>query len=176
MFQRSIVTDHMKWHPLLYHSPSHQPRQAIAPAQYSNLKCVSQLRATLYSAEPGRHHLFSNVSFQITTSNSVCFCHRLYMQVSFYARLRSWKISRQSKLHKSNTKFPFKKVYYLGVKGLTTSPYTVHNYTTSGHMVYLLYIHTTSGHKVYLLYIQYIYISIHCTYISVQYMYFLQMQ
>ena len=49
-----------------------------------------------------------NVSLQITTSNSVCFYHRLYMQVSFYARLRSWKMSRQSKLHKSNTKFPLK--------------------------------------------------------------------
>ena len=47
-FQRSIATDHMKWRPLLYRSSSRQPRQAIAPAQYSNLKCVSRLRATLY--------------------------------------------------------------------------------------------------------------------------------
>jgi len=31
-FQRSIATDHMKWRPLLYRSPSRQPRQAIAPA------------------------------------------------------------------------------------------------------------------------------------------------
>ena len=38
----------MKWRPLLYRSPSRQPRQAVAPAQYSNLKCVSRLRATLY--------------------------------------------------------------------------------------------------------------------------------
>jgi len=47
-FQRSIATDHMKWRPLLYCSPSRQPRQGIAPAKYSNLKCVSRLRATLY--------------------------------------------------------------------------------------------------------------------------------
>jgi len=47
-FQRSIATDHMKWRPLIYRSPSHQRRQAIAPAQHSNLKCVSRLRATLY--------------------------------------------------------------------------------------------------------------------------------
>ena len=47
-FQRSIATDHMKWRPLLYRSPFHPTRQAIAPAQYSNLKCVSRLRATLY--------------------------------------------------------------------------------------------------------------------------------
>ena len=47
-FQRSIATDHMKWRPLLYHSPSRQLRQPIAPAQYSNLKCVSRLCATLY--------------------------------------------------------------------------------------------------------------------------------
>jgi len=39
----------MKWRPLLYRSPSRQPRQANAPAQYSNLKCVSRLRATLYN-------------------------------------------------------------------------------------------------------------------------------
>ena len=47
-FERSIATDHMKWRPLLYRSPSRQPQRAIAPAQYSNLKCVSRLRATLY--------------------------------------------------------------------------------------------------------------------------------
>ena len=49
-FQRSIATDHMKWRPLLYRSSSSQPQQAIAPAQYSNLKCVSRLRATLYNS------------------------------------------------------------------------------------------------------------------------------
>ena len=43
-----IVSYHMKWRPLLYSSPCRQPRQAIAPAQYSNSKCVSRLRATLY--------------------------------------------------------------------------------------------------------------------------------
>jgi len=50
-FQCSIATDHMKWRPLLYRSSSRQSRQAIAPAQYSNLKCVSRLRATLYIHE-----------------------------------------------------------------------------------------------------------------------------
>ena len=38
----------MKWRPLLYRSPSRQLRQATAMAQYSNLECVSRLRATLY--------------------------------------------------------------------------------------------------------------------------------
>ena len=42
------VSYHTKRLPLLYCSPSRQPRQAIAPAQYSNSKCVSRLRATLY--------------------------------------------------------------------------------------------------------------------------------
>jgi hypothetical protein len=37
----------MKWRPLFYRSPSRQP-QAVAQAQYSNVKCVSRLRATLY--------------------------------------------------------------------------------------------------------------------------------
>ena len=47
-FQRSIATELMKRPSLLYRSPSRQPRQAIAPAKYSNLKCVSWLRATRY--------------------------------------------------------------------------------------------------------------------------------
>jgi len=47
-FQRSIATDLMKWPSLLYRFPSRQPRQAIAPGKYSNLKCVSWLHATLY--------------------------------------------------------------------------------------------------------------------------------
>jgi len=38
----------MKWRPVLYCSPSHQPQQPIAPVQYSNLKRVGRLRATLY--------------------------------------------------------------------------------------------------------------------------------
>ena len=48
-FQRSIATDHTKWRPLLYSSPSRQPWQATALVQYSNLRCVSWLRATLYN-------------------------------------------------------------------------------------------------------------------------------
>jgi len=52
-FQRAIATDHMKWRPLLYRSSSRQPRQTIAPAQYSNLKYVSRLRATLYDSHTG---------------------------------------------------------------------------------------------------------------------------
>ena len=45
-FQHSIATDHMKWRPLLYHSSSRQPQQAILPVQYSYLKCVSRLCTT----------------------------------------------------------------------------------------------------------------------------------
>jgi hypothetical protein len=37
----------------------------------------------------------------------------LYMQVAFYARVTFLK-----KSHKSNTKFPFKMVYFLGGKGI----------------------------------------------------------
>ena len=57
-FQRSIATDHMKWHPLIYHSPSRRPRQAIALVQYSNFKCVSRLCATLYYI---KGHLFKTL-------------------------------------------------------------------------------------------------------------------
>ena len=39
----------MKWRPLFYRSPSRQPRQAVAQTQYSNVKCVSRLRTTLYN-------------------------------------------------------------------------------------------------------------------------------
>jgi len=34
--------------------------------------------------------------------------------------------------HKLNTKFTFKTVYFLGVRGLTTTSYIVYDYTTSG--------------------------------------------
>jgi len=56
-FQRSIATDHTKWRPLLYRSPSRQPQQAIALAQYSNLKCVSRLRATQYHAHSYSYYI-----------------------------------------------------------------------------------------------------------------------
>jgi hypothetical protein len=46
----------------------------------------------------------------------------------FMPGLCSWKM-----LCKSNTKFPFKTMYFLGVRGLITLAYTVHDYTTSGH-------------------------------------------
>jgi hypothetical protein len=44
-----------------------------------------------------------------------------YRQVSFYARVMFLKKSRKSKLQRMNTKFPFKTVHFLGVRGLTTS-------------------------------------------------------
>jgi hypothetical protein len=47
-------------------------------------------------------------------------------------------------LCKLNTKFPFKTVYFLGARGLTTPTYIVFNYNTIGHTeltVYALYIH-----------------------------------
>jgi len=66
-FRRSIATDHMKWRPVLYRSPSCQPRQAIAPAQYSNLKCVSRLHTTLYE-----QHIFVHcVTWASTWTSSV---------------------------------------------------------------------------------------------------------
>jgi len=52
-----------------------------------------------------------------------------YRQVLFYARVTFLK-----KSHKSNTKFLFKTMYFLVVRGLTASCYIVYDYTTSGHM------------------------------------------
>jgi len=46
----------------------------------------------------------------------------------FTSRLRSWKMSC-----KSNTKFPFITVLFLGVWGMTASSYIVYDYTNSGH-------------------------------------------
>jgi hypothetical protein len=51
-----------------------------------------------------------------------------YRQVSFYTRVTFLK-----KSCKSNTKFPFTTVFFLGVRGLKTS-YIVYDYATSGHM------------------------------------------
>jgi len=47
----------------------------------------------------------------------------LYARVTFLK-----KMSR-----KSNTKLPFKTVYFLGVEGLTTLFYIVYDYTTPEH-------------------------------------------
>jgi len=53
----------------------------------------------------------------------------MYRQVLFYTKDTFLKMSR-----KSDTEFPFTTVYFLGVKGLTTSSYIMYDYTTSGHM------------------------------------------
>jgi len=72
-FQRSIATDHMKWRPLLYRSISCQPLQAIAPAQHSNLKFVSRLRATLYINKVWVHVLcYRLIHCDHLTVNAIC--------------------------------------------------------------------------------------------------------
>jgi hypothetical protein len=53
----------------------------------------------------------------------------VYGKFSFYARVTFLK-----KSHKSNTKFPFKTMYFLGVGGLITSFCIVYDYASSGHM------------------------------------------
>ena len=47
------------------------------------------------------------------------------------------KKSLKSQPRKTNTNFPYKTLYYLGVRGLTTSSYIVYNYTTSGPVEYM---------------------------------------
>jgi len=75
-FQRSVATDHMKWRPLLYRSPSRQPRPAIAPAQYSNLKCVSRFHATLYK----NYTFFESLIY--TSPALWCFLERAWVRRS----------------------------------------------------------------------------------------------
>jgi hypothetical protein len=58
----------------------------------------------------------------------------MYRQVSFYARVTFMKKFHKLKSHRSNKEFPFKTVYFLGVRELTTSFYIVCDYTTIGHM------------------------------------------
>ena len=52
-----------------------------------------------------------------------------YRPISFHARITFLK-----KSCKLNTKLPLTIVYFVGFRGLTTSSYTVYNYTTSGQM------------------------------------------
>jgi len=61
---------------------------------------------------------------------------------------------------KMEDKMPIKTVYFLGVRRLTTSSYTVYDYTTSGHM---------DLSSISVLYIESIYISIEYPYNSIQY-------
>ena len=66
----------MNWRPLLYRSPSRQPRQAIASPQYLNLKCVSRLRATLYKGDVSYSNGFTVVvvGFWCATNGNISFC------------------------------------------------------------------------------------------------------
>jgi len=75
-------------------------------------------------------------------------------------------MSQKLKSPESNTVFPFKTVYFLGVRGLKTLSCAVYNYITSGHMYVW---------SIYVLYMQYMYISLQYTYISVQCIYLLLM-
>ena len=81
----------------------------------------------------------------------------------------------KSKPCKSNTKFPFQTVYFLGVRELITSFYTVYDCTTSGHMdLYSIYIYTYT--YTYCTYSIYIYIYLYTVYIHFYIMYLLLMQ
>jgi len=51
----------------------------------------------------------------------------MYRQVSFYAMDTFLK----KKSRKSNPIFPFKAMYFLGGRGLTTSSYILYDYTAS---------------------------------------------
>jgi hypothetical protein len=66
----------------------------------------------------------------------------------FYAWDTFLKKFHKLKTCKLKTKFPFKTVHFLGIRGLTTSSFTVYNYTTCRH---------TDMYSMYLLYVEYIY-------------------
>ena len=81
--------------------------------------------------------------------------------------LCSWKMLCKSKSCKSNTKFPFKTMCSLRVRGLKTPSYIVHDYSTSRYI---------NLYSMYVLDVQYIYISIQYTNISIQYIYLFLVQ
>jgi len=58
---------------------------------------------------------------------NVGFFYTILQQVLLYA-----KVTFLKKSQKSNTKFPFKTVYFFGVWGLTTSSCVVYDHATSG--------------------------------------------
>jgi hypothetical protein len=61
------------------------------------------------------------------------FNYKIYRQILFYAHIMFLKNLHKLKSHKSNTKFLFKTVYFLGVRELKTSPYILYDYTNSGY-------------------------------------------
>jgi hypothetical protein len=71
--------------------------------------------------------MYSRLSNRIIIGPSVPLYQRL-RHVSCYVRLMFLKTS-----HKWNTKYPFKTVYFLGVRGLTASSYVGYEYATGGH-------------------------------------------
>ena len=76
-----------------------------------------------------------------------------------------------------NTKSPFSTVYFLWVRGLKTSSYMVHDYTTCGHTdLYILYICVCVCVCVCVCIYIYIYTHTQYMYIYIQYIYLFLMQ
>jgi hypothetical protein len=77
--------------------------------------------------------LMSNMTWDKVTVHNKTSAFYLWFRctgkVLFYARVTLVKTS-----HKPKTKFPFKTVYFLGVRVLTTLSFTVYDYITSKHM------------------------------------------
>ena len=73
----------------------------------------------------------ARVEFEIRESRSA-------VGSGFTQGLFSWKTPG-----KSNTQFPFKAVYFLGVKGLRTSTYVVYDGTTKGPVEYISTVYVT---------------------------------
>jgi len=84
---------------------------------------------------------FQNNVFLFRTKASLILCQ---------GYLCSWKTLCKSKSCKSNTKFPFKTICFLRVRGLKPPSYTVHDYSTSRYI---------NMYSTYVLDVQYIYIS-----------------
>ena len=97
-----------------------------------------------------------------------CLCHCVqaclvfaivYRHALFMPGLHSLKISR-----KSNTKFAFKTMYFLGTRGLITSSYVVYGYPLVDNEIF----------SVCIMYIQYMYITYSAHNISVHYLFLMQ--
>ena len=89
------VSYHVKWHPLLYRSASCQPRQAIAPAQYSNSKCVSRLRATLCNSIKVTLHSTAQetLGIQIVEQQNCLFCMHLDLPDIYSHLIEEWSLT-----------------------------------------------------------------------------------
>jgi len=141
----------------------------VIPSTYQiETKFIIWSQSTLETAKT-KEVLYYTINYQLTKQMEECSLQNidntsvsiLHQNVNtgrscFMPGLHSWKMLCKLKSRKINMKFPFKTVYFLEVRELTSSSFIVYDSNTSGHKdlqtmssVYTVYIHFYTIYSIY---------------------------